>query len=84
MAYVIVDTCPRDGHCVEACPVDCIHLKEGESGFEVVSRLYVNPDECIDCGASLPVCPATSIYAVEGLPAGLTRFVEINASSCTH
>ncbi len=27
MAYVIVDKCTKDGHCVEACPVDCIHRK---------------------------------------------------------
>lgn len=87
MAYVIVDTCTKDGkdgHCVEACPVDCIHPKEGESGFEAVSQLYVNPDECIDCGACVPVCPANSIYAGEDLPAELTRFVEINASYYQH
>jgi NAD-dependent dihydropyrimidine dehydrogenase PreA subunit len=84
MAYAIVDPCTKAGHCVEECRDECIHPKEGDSGFEAVAQLYVNPDESIDCGASVPVRPPTSIYAVEDLPAELTRFVEINASYYEH
>ena len=27
--------------------------------------LYINPDECIDCGACLPECPVEAIYESE-------------------
>jgi ferredoxin len=27
--------------------------------------LYINPDECIDCGACLPECPVDAIYDSE-------------------
>ena len=27
--------------------------------------LYINPDECIDCGACLPECPVSAIYEDE-------------------
>jgi NAD-dependent dihydropyrimidine dehydrogenase PreA subunit len=84
MAYVIVDTCTKDMHCVEACPVDCIHPKEGEAEFEQAPQLYASPDECIDCGACIPVCPTNSIYPLEELPADLARFVELNAAYYRH
>ena len=36
MAYAITDTCTKDEHCIEACPVSCIHpTKE-----EVASPMY--------------------------------------------
>ena len=27
--------------------------------------LYINPEECIDCGACLPECPVDAIYEDE-------------------
>ncbi len=79
MAYVITDTCTKDNHCVEACPVDCIHPKEDEGGYAETPQLYINPDECIDCGACVPVCPTNSIYVLGDLPAELSQFAEVNA-----
>jgi NAD-dependent dihydropyrimidine dehydrogenase PreA subunit len=43
----------RDRSCVDECPVDCI--------YEGSRKLYINPSECIDCGACEPVCPVTAI-----------------------
>jgi NAD-dependent dihydropyrimidine dehydrogenase PreA subunit len=43
----------HDRSCVDECPVDCIY--EGER------KLYINPAECIDCGACEPACPVTAI-----------------------
>jgi NAD-dependent dihydropyrimidine dehydrogenase PreA subunit len=42
-----------DRSCIEECPVDCI--------YEGSRKLYINPDECIDCGACEPVCPVNAI-----------------------
>jgi NAD-dependent dihydropyrimidine dehydrogenase PreA subunit len=79
MAYIIVDGCTKDTLCVDACPVDCIHPKKDEADFEKVDQLFVNPDECIDCGACVPVCPTNSLFALDDLPAGKDEYVSRNA-----
>jgi NAD-dependent dihydropyrimidine dehydrogenase PreA subunit len=80
MAYVITDTCTKDELCVDACPVDCIHPKKDENGFDAATQLFINPDECIDCGACVPVCPTNSIFLVDELPAESAHFAEKNAA----
>ena len=53
MAYVIAEPCinTKDTACVDACPVDCIHPKKDEPRFAEEEMLYIDPVECIDCGA---------------------------------
>jgi ferredoxin len=80
MAYVIVDTCTKDELCVEACPVDCIHPKKDEAGFEEIKQLFIDPEACIDCGACIPVCPTNSIFTLDELPADLQHFAAANAA----
>ena len=62
MAYVIAEPCigTKDTACVDACPVDCIHPKKDEEKFEGAEMLYIDPVECIDCGAWVPVCPVSA------------------------
>ena len=79
MAYVITDTCTKDMHCVDACPVDCIHPKADAPNIDSVTQLYISPVECIDCGACIPVCPTNSIFVLEELPAEYAQFAQINA-----
>jgi NAD-dependent dihydropyrimidine dehydrogenase PreA subunit len=43
----------QDRSCVEECPVDCI--------YEGARKLYIQPSECIECGACEPVCPVSAI-----------------------
>lgn len=76
MTYVITDPCvdTLDKSCVEVCPVDCIHYEEG-----VDRKLYIDPDECIDCGACEPVCPVTAIFAEDDVPSGQEAYTEIDA-----
>jgi NAD-dependent dihydropyrimidine dehydrogenase PreA subunit len=70
MAYVIAEPCigTKDTACVDACPVDCIHPKKDESGHADSDQLFIDPVECIDCGACVPVCPVSAIYAGDDLP----------------
>ena len=79
MSFIIgkkcVSTC--DTACVDVCPVDCIHgpIDIDGAGAEVKKlkaegkieglQLFINPDECIDCGACLPECPVDAIYPNE-------------------
>jgi ferredoxin len=80
MAYVITETCTKDALCVDVCPVDCIHPRKDEAGFEEAPQLYVSPDDCIDCGACVPVCPSNSIFPLEEVPEGSKAAVEVNAA----
>jgi|TARA_R110002124_G_scaffold61177_2_gene167718 ferredoxin len=78
MSYIIGKPCVSvcDTICVSVCPVDCIHGPididgagmevDGMSKEELVGKqLYIDPTECIDCGACLPECPVDAIYADE-------------------
>jgi NAD-dependent dihydropyrimidine dehydrogenase PreA subunit len=79
MAYVIVDTCTKDMACVDVCPVNCIH--EGvftDSDGTVYDMLFINPDECIDCGVCVPECPNDAIFAETDLPEKYAKFLRIN------
>jgi NAD-dependent dihydropyrimidine dehydrogenase PreA subunit len=55
VAYVIGHECVdvMDRSCVAECPVDCI--------YEGSRKLYINPTECIDCGACEVACPSEAI-----------------------
>jgi NAD-dependent dihydropyrimidine dehydrogenase PreA subunit len=64
---------------VDVCPVDCIHPTESESGFAEVNMLYINPDECIDCGACEPACPVNAIYEESAVPEQWRQYIKINA-----
>jgi Fe-S-cluster-containing hydrogenase component 2 len=55
---------------MEECPVDCIY--EGDR------MMYIQPDECVECGRCEPVCPVISIFHEEDVPADRTVFISIN------
>ncbi len=78
MTYIIAEPCidVLDKACVDVCPVDCIHPTDGEG----VKQLYIDPEECIDCGACEPECPVEAIFAEEDLPDEWSNFLEINAA----
>ena len=78
MAYVIAEPCigTKDTACVDACPVDCIHPKKDEPRHADEEMLYIDPVECIDCGACVPVCPVSAIYAGDDLPENFAIFAD--------
>jgi len=81
MTYVITSPCitVKDGSCVDVCPVDCIHPATGEPEYEAADQLYINPEECIDCGACEPACPVNAIFEESAVPADERKFIQINA-----
>jgi ferredoxin len=80
MAYVITQPCigKKDASCVEVCPVDCIHSEDGDE------MNYIDPEECIDCGACVDTCPVSAIYPEAQVPAQWASFIKINADYYKH
>jgi len=76
MTYVITQKCVGtcDTACVDVCPCDCIvgpvpldqlravPPRERGRAFPGV-QMFIDPDECIDCGACIAVCPVDAIVA---------------------
>ena len=62
MTHVITQPCigTKSADCVEVCPVDCIH-----DGGEL---FYIDPNECIDCGACVSTCPVEAIFPEADVP----------------
>ncbi len=81
MPYVICEPCigVKDTACTDVCPVDCIHPKRDEDGFEAAEQLYINPDECIECGACSSVCPVEAIYEDSNVPEKWQSHIQKNA-----
>ncbi len=80
MTYVITSPCVgvKDASCVDVCPVDCIHPTKDEAAFATVELLYINPEECIDCGACEPACPVSAIFEESATPAKEQQYIKIN------
>jgi ferredoxin len=86
VAYIIAEPCigTKDTACVDVCPVDCIHpakgrtYDDGRPAFDEVPQLYIDPTECIDCGACVPVCPVTAIFPLDDLPEKWHTYIETN------
>lgn len=73
MPYVVTEPCigTKDKACVAVCPVECFY--EGED------QLYINPEECIDCGLCVPECPVDAIFADDEVPEKWASYTEKNS-----
>ncbi len=73
MTYTVIDNCKdcRYTDCVVVCPVDCFHAD--------AEMLYIDPDECIDCGACVPECPVEAIFPEDEVPDDKKEWTAINA-----
>ena len=74
MTFVVTDNCQRCRFtdCVAVCPVDCFHADD--------EMLYIDPNECIDCGACVPECPVEAIFDETQVPDGKKEWTAINAT----
>ena len=72
MTFVVTENCKgcRFTDCVAVCPVDCFHGDD--------EMLYIDPDECIDCGACVPECPVEAIYDETQLPDDMKAWQQVN------
>jgi NAD-dependent dihydropyrimidine dehydrogenase PreA subunit len=77
VTYVIAQPCvdTMELSCVAVCPVDCIHYEPG-----VDRMLYIDPNECIDCGACEPECSVAAIFPEESLAPDQVPFTAVNAT----
>ena len=72
MAYVIVEPCigEKNASCVDVCPVSCI--------YEAEDIYYINPDECIECGACEPERPVNAIFHEGAVPEEWQSYTQKN------
>ncbi len=80
MTYFITEPCitVKDASCIDVCPVDCIHPRTDEDDWDKVDMIYIDPEECIDCGACEPACPVEAIYPDFDLPADMEKYRALN------
>ena len=81
MTWVITKLCIDcvDMACVEVCPVDCIYAYDGSDSATFPNQLYIDPEECINCGVCEPECPWEAIFEDEQVPEIFTEDVALNA-----
>jgi len=73
VAYVVCQPCHdcKYTDCVAVCPVDCFYQDD--------MMLYIDPDECICCGACVPECPVEAIFNETNVPVQWAQFIQLNA-----
>ena len=93
MAYVICDPCRGcvDTACIDVCPCECIAgpievdriravpVAQRPQAFASI-QLYIDPIDCIDCGACAVECPAQAIYPDSDVPDEWRDQIEANAA----
>jgi NAD-dependent dihydropyrimidine dehydrogenase PreA subunit len=78
MSFVVTDACTKDFVCVAECSTAAIAPAESDPAAATASQVYINPDECIDCGNCASICAQNAIFALEELPADKAGFAEKN------
>jgi len=84
MAYVVTDACIKDFVCVPECATSAIAPQVGDPSAGTVSQVFINPDECIDCGNCASICTQNAIFPESDLPADKADFVEKNRAFFTN
>jgi ferredoxin len=81
MPWVITSLCRDcvDQACVEVCPVDCIYEYKGSDQATFPNQLFIDPEECIDCGVCEPECPWEAIFEDESVPGVFAADTGLNA-----
>ncbi len=80
MTWVVTRLCRDcvDQACVDVCPVECIYEYTGNDKEAFPNQLYIDPEECIDCGACEPECPWEAIFEDASVPDVFTEDIALN------
>ncbi|MDT5159207.1 MAG: ferredoxin [Acidobacteriota bacterium] len=72
MTYVVTEDCVdcKYTDCAAVCPTEAFH--------ELPDRLYINPENCIDCDACVPECPVEAIFSDTTVPEHLQEWTALN------
>ena len=60
-------------------PIANTQNTKDEPEYATAEMLYINPVECIDCGACVPACPVEAIFALDETPDKWKSFIPKNA-----
>jgi len=73
VAHVVTEPCRgcKYTDCVVVCPTECFYGDE--------HQLYIDPDDCIDCGACVAECPVEAIFLDAEVPSQWAGYVALNA-----
>ncbi|MDR2337293.1 MAG: ferredoxin family protein [Deltaproteobacteria bacterium] len=89
MPYVVTEPCigKKDRACCEVCPADAFYNNPDKSLNEKVGRpapkdddygmLFINPNECLHCGACQPECPVEAIYEDSSVPVEWSDYIQL-------
>ena len=84
MTWVITRLCSDcvDMSCVDVCPVDCIVSPASEETKVTMGndQLFIDPEQCIDCGVCEAECPWEAIFADDDVPEIFHDDIALNAS----
>lgn len=82
MTWVITRLCRDcvDQACIDVCPVECIYAYTGSDATKFPNQLYIDPEECIDCGACEPECPWEAIFEDVSVPSVFDEDTALNAA----
>ena len=72
-------SCPKSLKWTPACSKASAGAEAKEPGFDPEGKqLYINPEECIDCGACEPECPVEAIFEESEIPEEWSKFIPLN------
>ena len=73
MTYVVCEPCYdcKYTDCVAVCPTECFYQDE--------AMLYIDPNDCVDCGCCVPECPVEAIFRETEVPTKWEAFIALNA-----
>jgi ferredoxin len=71
--YVVTEPCANCKYtdCVVVCPTECFYGDE--------TMLYIDPDDCIDCGGCVSECPVSAIFRDVDVPSPWESYIRLNA-----
>ena len=76
MSHIVTANCNdcKYTDCCVVCPVECFYQDE--------MMLYIDPTECINCGACIPECPVGAIFTAVEVPHEWENYIPLNAERC--